>query len=383
MKSRLVKLGGGTLLLALACAGHAGSRWPDFPVAAKLTAGARVGDMVYAGLGTAGKSWFGLNLTKPGASWRALADFPDAPRDGATAVTVAGQIFILAGQGKIHPQDKALQMFDTVYRYDPVKDSWSKLPTRMPLGGLASAAVSLDEQRILVFGGVNKAIFDGYFQDYVVGAGGDAAQQEAVANAYFDQRPQDYLFTAQVLSYEPSSNKWRYVGMDPARPTVGAGLAVKGSQITLVNGEIKPGLRSPEVKQVTVDAEGKLTWLVEKLAAPNSAEPQEGVAGAFAGYSANALLVAGGSNFPGAWKQFSAGQNYAHKGLMKTWRDEVYACIDGRWRVVGKLPQALSNGAHVQSNGGLLIIGGELQGGGASKEVIELRWNGTALEIIR
>ena len=40
--------------------------------------GARIGATVYAGLGSAGKAWYALDTSKPGAPWVALAPFPDA-----------------------------------------------------------------------------------------------------------------------------------------------------------------------------------------------------------------------------------------------------------------------------------------------------------------
>jgi len=368
--------------LLLFSAAQAGERWADFPVAAKATTAARIGNTVYAGLGTAGKGWYALDVSRPGAPWRALAEFPDVQRDDARAVAVNGQIYVFSGSGKLNPSDKALVTFDTAWRYDPAANAWSRLPTRAPMGLLATGAVTLDQRSILFFGGVNKAVFEGYFQDYFVAAGDDKARQDAVAAAYFDQRPQDYLFTAQVLSYDTTTHQWRNLGVDPGLPTIGTAVAVRGSQVTLVNGEIKPGLRSPGIKTVSVNGE-TLHWSTQTLVPPAGAAVQDGVAGAYAGYSNQALLVAGGANFPGSWAQFNAGQLWAHKGLKKTWHDQIYAQVGGQWTTAGKLPQPLGYSAYVQLDDSLLIIGGELQGGAATKEVIELRWNGKAVDLVR
>lgn len=371
------------ILLALSStsAAHAAGRWPEFPAPLKNGAAARIGNMVYAGLGSSGKAWYAFDTTRPGAQWVALAPFPDMPRDAASAVAVNGMVYLFGGSGKAAASDAALQIFDTAYVYDPAANRWSQLPTRAPLGGLSASVVTLDQQNILFFGGVNKAIFDGYFQDYAVGAAGSKELQATVGERYFDQRPQDYLWNRQVLSYNPASNRWRNLGSDPQLPTVGAGVAVKGMQVTIVNGEIKPGLRSPLVKQVEVNGE-QLTWRQgSALPAPPGAQRQEGVAGAFAGYSGNVLLVAGGANFPGAWQQFDAGRNYAHQGLKKTWRDEIYALRDGAWSYAGKLPAALGYGSAVQLDDGVLVIGGELEGGTASRAVFLLQWDGKAARV--
>ena len=357
-------------------------RWPDFPAPIKNGAGARIGATVYAGLGSAGKAWYALDTGKPGAPWVALAPFPDAARDAASAVAINGLVYIFGGSGKNAPEDKALTVFDTAYVYDPAANSWRQLPTRAPLGIFTASVVSVDQRNIVFFGGVNKAIFDGYFQDYAVGAADNKERQAVVAGHYFDQRPQDYLWTAQVMSYNPQTNQWRNLGTDPQLPTVGAGVAVHGQLVTMVNGEIKPGLRSPNVKEVSIDGD-KLTWKQGgKLPAPPGAARQEGVAGSFAGYSNNVLLVAGGANFPGAWQQFDAGQNYAHKGLKKTWRDDIYARRDGKWWHAGKLPAGMGYGTGIQLDDGVLLIGGELDGGAASKDVFLLQWDGKAVRLV-
>ena len=359
-----------------------GTRYPAFPVAAKMTAGAKAGNVIYVGLGTAGKAWYKLDLSDKDAKWTALAEFPDQPRDAATTVTVGDAIYVFAGQGKADPADKHLQMFDTVYRYLIKEDRWEKLPTRTPVGLLASSAV-VSKDEVIFFGGVNQQIFNGYFLDYFVHSGGQKEKQDAVAQHYFDRKPADYLFNRYVLAYNTVTNQWRFVGIDPNPGTVGAALAISGNTITITGGEIKPGLRSRESKTVVLK-DGKLEWKAQQtLPSISASEAQEGPAGAFAGYAQGTLLVAGGANFPGAWKQFSAGENFAHKGLKKTWRDEIYSYSKGQWKLAGKLPVALGYGSAFQLDEGVLIVGGELQGGAASADVFLLRVKDKQVEIVR
>lgn len=361
----------------------AGERFEEFPVAAKMTTAAKVGSTVYVGLGTAGSAWYALDTSKPGAQWKAMAAFPDQQRDNANAVAIDANVYVFAGQGKANPADKKLIMFDTVWKYDTVANTWSKVLTRSPMGGLAAGVTTLDGQNILFFGGVNKGIFDGYFADYFVAAATNKAMQDEVDARYFEQRPEDYLFTAQVLSYNPAKNQWRNLGIDPNPVTIGTGVAVNGNKVTLIGGEIKPGLRSPNAKSVTVSAE-ELSWakLSPMVAAPGETA-QEGIAGSFAGYSNGVLLAAGGANFPGAWKQFNGGQMFAHKGLSKTWRADIYAEVKGKWIVAGKLPAPMGYGSYIQLDDGVLVIGGELQGGAGSKDVFLMKWNGKSVDVVR
>lgn len=372
------------LVLALSAAAPAGAapRYPDFPVAAKLTAAAKVGNRIYAGLGTAGQAWFVLDLGLPDAQWQALEPFPDQPRDLANAVAIGSSIYIFNGQGKADPADEKLMAFDTVWKYDTSSNTWSKLATRSPMSGLGAVAATLDGATIVFSGGANKAVFDGYFSDYVNAKAAGKAGQDAVNEHYFSRRPQDYLFTTQILSYNPASNQWRNLGIDPSPATAVSAIAVDGNRVTLVGGEIKPGLRTPLVKTLTIKGE-QLAWQTPaRMPALAGEALQEGIAGAYAGYSRGVLLAAGGANFPGAWQQFNQGQLYAHKGLTKTWRADIYARVGNQWRVAGKLPAAMGYGSYVQLADGVLVIGGELQGGAASNAVFLLHWNGSSVEII-
>ncbi len=74
-----------------------------------------------------------------------------------------------------------------------------------------------------------------------------------------------------------------------------------------------------------------------------------GVASPFVGISGEALLVAGGANFPDAppWKNGT-----------KIWHDDVYALIDHSWRIVGKLPKPTAYGISFQTSQGILCVGG-------------------------
>lgn len=74
-----------------------------------------------------------------------------------------------------------------------------------------------------------------------------------------------------------------------------------------------------------------------------------GVASPFVGTSGPVLLVAGGANFPDAppWKNGT-----------KVWHDKVYALIDRKWQVVGKLPRPMAYGLSFPTSEGVLCVGG-------------------------
>jgi N-acetylneuraminate epimerase len=77
----------------------------------------------------------------------------------------------------------------------------------------------------------------------------------------------------------------------------------------------------------------------------------EGFAGSFAGVSNGALIVAGGTNFPGKkpWD-----------GEAKVWYDTEFVLVspEAKWKIVGKLPQPLGYGASVTYENGVICAGG-------------------------
>lgn len=97
-----------------------------------------------------------------------------------------------------------------------------------------------------------------------------------------------------------------------------------------------------------------------------------GFAGAFGGVSADALIVAGGANFPDAmpWD-----------GGTKVWHDDIFVLPSpqGSWIKAGKLPRPLAYGVSVSTAEGVLCVGG----GDASShfsEVFLLTWDGQQIQ---
>jgi len=76
-----------------------------------------------------------------------------------------------------------------------------------------------------------------------------------------------------------------------------------------------------------------------------------GVAAPFTGVSGEALLVAGGANFP---------RGYPWQGGKKVWHDTVYAltATNAQWHTVGRLPRPLAYGISITTPDGVLCIGG-------------------------
>jgi SSS family solute:Na+ symporter len=103
---------------------------------------------------------------------------------------------------------------------------------------------------------------------------------------------------------------------------------------------------------------------------------QLGLAGAFSGIHNNALIVAGGANFP---------EGPPWDGGKKVWYDEIYALEkknDGqfKWHTGFRLPRPLGYGASVSVKSGLICIGG-CDVDRCYQEVFLLKWNPASVKI--
>lgn len=354
------------LSLALSSSAFA-SAFPNLPAGFKDGGGALISDTAYVGLGSLGDAFYALSL-KDGKAWEKLPAFPGGERSQPVVAAVDGKLYVFGGLQKNAKGE--LQLVNDAYVFDPTASQWETLPTRAPLG-LVGASAFVSDGKIYIVGGSNTPIFNGYFQDYTAA---DDDGKKAVMEKYFNQRAEDYFFNNILYSYSPADGRWRNEGQLPFSGRAGAAVAIDGTKAIIANGEIKPGLRTDEVSSGEVK-DGKWTWTaLPVLIGAKAGEQQEGLAGAYSGFSNGQYLLTGGANFPGAHAQYEKGELFAHKGLKKAHHADIYALSGDKWSVVGKLPTASGYGVTLPYNGKLLLIGGATDEKEPLASVTTLEW---------
>ncbi|EPX78263.1 N-acetylneuraminate epimerase [Litoreibacter arenae] len=385
MSLRTHILGGvGALALIAAATTAMADEWPDLPVGVKNGVAERIGDKLIVGLGSAGAQVFALDLNDTAAGWQALADFNGpAPSQPATAVS-DGALYVFSGSGKATEDAASPIIFDTVSRYDLEANAWETLDTTTPVGLLGASAVTLADGRIAILGGYNKELFDTYLSEVLaIDKDTDPDGWNAVVDAYMGMEPKDYRWNDQVLVYDAAGNAWGDLGSVPTLPNTGSAVVqTEPGTFLVINGEIKPGLRTDEVKSVTIGAESAEWSEAAPVPAPEGSDVQEGLAGAYAGMSNGDVIVAGGANFQGARAAADAGNWYAHNGLSKHWALEIFAMQDGQWAQIGQLPDGLAYGGSFTVDDGLLVVGGEDKEKAARTDVFLVKWDGETVSIV-
>ncbi|EEJ3294093.1 YjhT family mutarotase [Salmonella enterica subsp. diarizonae] len=344
---------------------------PPLPVPLKSGTGVIDGNTIYVGLGSAGKAWYKLDTTAPDRKWEPVAAFPGATREQSTSVIINGNIYVFGGVGK--NESGLTQAFNDVYTYNTSGNIWHKLMSHSPQG-MVGHVTWVHGGKVFTVGGVNQNIFNGYFSDVSLASGNKSLLNDINKN-YFDKAADDYLYGRTILTFDPDSSQWHYYGTVPFQGTAGATPVVNGNSIILINGEVKPGLRTDEV----IAGKFKNKELVWKKLSPVSSP--DGVAGGFGGMSQGNVIFAGGAYFPGARENYNRGEFYAHQGLKKTYSDKVYLYRKGAWSEAGKLPEGVAYGVSLPWKNGLLMIGGETSGGQAIADSVWLGVSNSHLEI--
>ncbi|MFK7923001.1 MAG: sodium/solute symporter [Bacteroidia bacterium] len=131
--------------------------------------------------------------------------------------------------------------------------------------------------------------------------------------------------------------------------------------------------------QEKTDTYNQWTWdtLAVMPPAPESKQ-QIGLAGAFSGIHNQALIIAGGANFP---------EGFPWEGGKKVWHDQIYVldltqADDPKWLVEAKwkLPLNLAYGLSIPTPQGLVCIGGSSYGNYAN-QVFLLKWERETQEL--
>ncbi|WP_262299391.1 N-acetylneuraminate epimerase [Microvirga sesbaniae] len=361
----------------------AGSGWPDLPAGVKNGISAHIGDTIYVGLGSAGTAFYSLDLKDRAKGWVTRSAFPGPATNGAAVATSNGQIFVFSGNGKPAPDAKSPIIFSTVYRYDPASDKWASVDTKTPVGLSGARAFSIPDGRIAIVGGYNKDLFDKYLAD-VSSTDKERNPQEygRLVSSYMSMQPRAYRWNDKLLAFDPVGRRWSELGDNPFLPNCDSGLVQTGEgAFLIISGEIKPGLRTPNTKAIKITGD-KVEWeQLPDLPAPSPDVLQEGIAGPYAGAVGGNVLVAGGANFTGARARAETGSWFAHEGLTKAWRKEIYVWDGAVWTQVGQLPIGLAYGAAFNTPDGVLIVGGEDERGTARSDAFLLKWDGQAVTI--
>jgi SSS family transporter len=159
--------------------------------------------------------------------------------------------------------------------YNPRTGLWSKIADIHTKDGKlyslhGASGIPIGVHHILFIGGVNRKIyFDALVRERMYSEArslGDSTLAEDLAGelyTYFTHPPEWYKFNKDILLYHTITNTWVKVDEYPYPGPAGAPLVKTEDGWYVINGEVKPGIRSPKVyygRESTEAEFGGLNW---------------------------------------------------------------------------------------------------------------------------
>jgi N-acetylneuraminate epimerase len=209
---------------------------PSLPVACAYASGAKIGNVIYIAGGTetptatqAMKNFWSLDLSKREAPWQELTAWPGTERMLSVAATLDGAFYLFSGVSLSAAPDGSpkRRYLKDAYQYQSsisgAGKGWTKiLDLPWPVAAAPTPAAAFGDSRILIFGGDD---------------GSKAGFQPMKDHPGFSQR---------ILAFHTDNNQWEEAGVAEAGHVTTAMTVWRGGFV-IPSGEVRPGVRSPEV----------------------------------------------------------------------------------------------------------------------------------------
>lgn len=220
---------------------------PCLPHALDNMAGAVVGHILYVVggncEGVATQKVWSLDLKNTAKEgWKEEPSIPGIARVQPIATILEGGLLGVWGGFAPKTDSKAAQLAMNGASYNAGCGTWTALP--VPTDALGeevftggATAIATPQKGVVVVGGVNKDVF--------------LAAINKLPEGYLLHEPEWYRFNNRVLCYRDGT--WTQLLQHPSVARAGCALAYWDGWVYIVGGELKPGIRTPEIVRFRVD----------------------------------------------------------------------------------------------------------------------------------
>jgi N-acetylneuraminic acid mutarotase len=230
---------------------------PNLPLAITNVALTHIGNVVFAAGGDqknkSSNKFFSLDLDDKNSEWKILPDLPIAVANSTLIAQNDNRqknIYLIGGRTKT--QSGISELHHTTFVFDLKKNEWQKR-TDVSDGKIisnlsAAAGVAIDKNYILIIGGDNGIVFH-KIETYIsqIAEAGSEEEKEKLTREKNALTTHHGGFYKGLLLYNTIVNKWTRIGEYPFPAQVTTTAVKWGNDIVVSNGEIKPGIRTPDV----------------------------------------------------------------------------------------------------------------------------------------
>jgi cyclically-permuted mutarotase family protein len=227
-------------------------------------AGCAIENSVFVGGGNVNdkpsNDFYSLDI-KNDSIWKKLPPFPGIPRVQPVMAGIKNAernyVYLLGGffgGDEFHLPEMAKD----VYRYCVEDGTWEKVgeqidpDTQKPFSLAGAVAMPLQNRYILCMGGVNYDIFlNAITTQYNINFNWLLTDEEkkqknnAFSKIYMTQPIAYYKFNPECRIFDTKTNRWQTIDVTPNAARAGATLVFEDNIFYLIQGELKPGVRTP------------------------------------------------------------------------------------------------------------------------------------------
>lgn len=241
---------------------------PSLPVPVKFPAAAAIGSRIYlvGGENTDGATshFLMLNIERISDGWQKMPDFPVPVSAAMTVAQMDGEevsLFVFGGRSR-HKEDHLTTFYSHVYRFRPSSGAWKKMNNIQTRGmgeiNLAAAsAVPVGASHVIIIGGDNGVTYNQVEQAiHAIEFGESGAQLRR--DSLWIHHPG---FNNRILIYNTITDSWFNEVAWEGNPIAVAPAVNLANSIIIPGGEIRPGIRSPEISQLTFSVYPVFGWV--------------------------------------------------------------------------------------------------------------------------
>lgn len=218
---------------------------PSLPLPIDNMAGTWVGNKIFVVGGNcegqASKRVWSLDMTNPAQGWQEEPQMPGIARVQPIAFAIDDKTLGIWGGFSPKTEEKAAELGCEGLALSIETGEWTHLPAPTDTTGEiifagGSTAINLPNGEALFVGGVNKDIF--------------LAAINQLPQGYLLHEPEWYRFNNQVMYFK--GGKWSSILRHQATARAGCALAYHDGWVYIIDGELKPGIRTPEIVRLEV-----------------------------------------------------------------------------------------------------------------------------------
>jgi len=235
---------------------------PALPIPVSNAAATVINDIVYIAGGetTSGASsqFLVLDLNNTTAGWKPLAEIPQPVSHTVLMASFengSNTIYLCGGRKK--NSNGISDLYNNVFVYDVATNRWQE-KSPLPYALSAGTGILYDGNHIIVFGGDKGVVFHKTETLIAaINAEKDEEKKLGLTNAKNKLQSEHQGFSNEVLLYNIQSNLWKAIDTIPFTTPVTTTVVRWKSRFYIPSGEIKAGVRSPNILSMKISGKIK------------------------------------------------------------------------------------------------------------------------------